>query len=332
MTSCPAETTLSDLLAGVLPPGQRVGVLAHVEGCTDCQRVLAAAGSDASVGDVPPGPAAAPLERGATLSRYVVLERIGAGAMGVVYAAYDPELDRQVALKVLRPEGRQVEELRLRLVLEAQSLARLDESLRLLQDAVDRFQRSAGPDAVRSATPLASRAELFIRLGRYAEALRDALRALAVQQKAHGADSPNAAMPLLLLAEVALATGAPRESLALCQKGRELYESAEGPEGMNVARHLTCLAEAHLALGEPQKALPLVEPARKRLGSSSFERWDTGRATFVSARVLLALKPPERTRAATLAEEARTRFESLGVRARKDMERVQAWQRHEGLR
>ncbi|MFP2933416.1 protein kinase domain-containing protein, partial [Pyxidicoccus sp. 3LG] len=127
MAMCPAETTLSDLLAGLLGEAQRAEVLAHVESCTDCQRVLAAAGSDSTVAkaDADASAASAPLARGATLSRYVVLERIGSGAMGVVYAAYDPELDRQVALKVLRPEGRLVEELRLRLLLEAQALARL---------------------------------------------------------------------------------------------------------------------------------------------------------------------------------------------------------------
>ena len=45
------------------------------------------------------------LARGEALGRYIVLERLGAGAMGVVYAAYDPELDRKIALKLLRPRG-----------------------------------------------------------------------------------------------------------------------------------------------------------------------------------------------------------------------------------
>ncbi|WP_164017187.1 tetratricopeptide repeat protein [Pyxidicoccus trucidator] len=121
---CPSETTLSDFLEGLLPEEQRTRVLAHVEGCESCQEHVAmGASSTAGTPDAPEE--RPPLAQGSTLSRYVVLERIGRGAMGDVYAAYDPELDRQVALKLLRPEGRHLEELRVRLLREAQALARL---------------------------------------------------------------------------------------------------------------------------------------------------------------------------------------------------------------
>ncbi|MEM6994967.1 MAG: serine/threonine-protein kinase [Myxococcota bacterium] len=56
------------------------------------------------------------------LSRYVLLEKIGSGALGVVYAAYDPELDRKVAIKLLRNGPRQ----RPRLVAEARAMAKVD--------------------------------------------------------------------------------------------------------------------------------------------------------------------------------------------------------------
>jgi tetratricopeptide (TPR) repeat protein/predicted Ser/Thr protein kinase len=66
-----------------------------------------------------PSPA---LERGATLGRYIVVERVGAGGMGVVYSAYDPALDRKVALKLLVGEAGKT---RARLLREGQALARL---------------------------------------------------------------------------------------------------------------------------------------------------------------------------------------------------------------
>ncbi|SEL87662.1 Serine/threonine protein kinase [Stigmatella aurantiaca] len=124
--ACPSETTLSDLLGGGLPEGRRDQVLAHVEQCVGCQRALAAGASSRPdlVTEAEPGEELMP---GATVSRYVVLERIGQGAMGVVYAARDPHLARRVALKVLRPEGHRVEALQRRLLREAQALARLSD-------------------------------------------------------------------------------------------------------------------------------------------------------------------------------------------------------------
>ncbi|MCX4242014.1 serine/threonine protein kinase [Paraliomyxa miuraensis] len=60
----------------------------------------------------------------ARIGRYLVIERIGHGGMGVVLEAFDPELDRRVALKLLHPERARGAS-RLRLLREAQALARL---------------------------------------------------------------------------------------------------------------------------------------------------------------------------------------------------------------
>ena len=44
------------------------------------------------------------LKKGTQLNQYIVLERVGSGGQGVVYAAYDQRLERKVALKLLRTD------------------------------------------------------------------------------------------------------------------------------------------------------------------------------------------------------------------------------------
>lgn len=71
--------------------------------------------------------------------RYVIEREIGRGGMGVVYAAYDVELGREVALKVLA-QGAVAQQARERFVREARATARLDHpGVATVYDASERF-------------------------------------------------------------------------------------------------------------------------------------------------------------------------------------------------
>lgn len=75
----------------------------------------------------PVGNRCEPLSPGSTIGRFVVLGTLGSGGMGVVLSAYDPVLERKVAIKQLRGERWAGAETwgRIRLMEEAQTMARL---------------------------------------------------------------------------------------------------------------------------------------------------------------------------------------------------------------
>ncbi len=73
----------------------------------------------------PPASNGAPPAERARIGRFTVLRTLGEGGMGVVYAARDEELERVVAIKLLRDDGGDSEGERRRLLREAKALARL---------------------------------------------------------------------------------------------------------------------------------------------------------------------------------------------------------------
>lgn len=59
------------------------------------------------------------------VGRFEVRERLGSGGMGIVYEAYDPQLQRRLALKVLRADATAAADGAARLVDEARAMAKL---------------------------------------------------------------------------------------------------------------------------------------------------------------------------------------------------------------
>src|SRR5262245_49845647 len=59
------------------------------------------------------------------IGRYLVLRRLGQGGMGIVYLAYDPDLNRQVAIKIVRQGMEWSTAGRARVLREAQAMARV---------------------------------------------------------------------------------------------------------------------------------------------------------------------------------------------------------------
>ena len=86
-------------------------VQSHVDGCEPCRQSITAMVK------------ASRAERVTTLGRYIVIDELGAGGMGIVYRAFDPELGRNVAVKVLH--AAHSDEARARLAREARALAAL---------------------------------------------------------------------------------------------------------------------------------------------------------------------------------------------------------------
>jgi len=108
------------------PSSQRLA--AQSSSTTELGALTQSAGAAALSQTALPDHRVEPLDRGTNLGRYVLLELVAGGGMGVVYLAHDPELNRKVAVKLLRPGAwakLSRSEARSRLLREAQAMAQL---------------------------------------------------------------------------------------------------------------------------------------------------------------------------------------------------------------
>jgi len=152
--SCPDDAAFCRLVTGAIEPDARARLLAHADDCDACHELLARVLRDHAppseqetlhdrerrADDLPrPGP-------GTVIDHYVIVDRLGAGAMGEVLRARDTVLGREVALKLLQhTPGPQWEE---RLVREARAMARLSHPNVVAVYGVGEWRPEASPPRV----------------------------------------------------------------------------------------------------------------------------------------------------------------------------------------
>jgi tetratricopeptide (TPR) repeat protein/tRNA A-37 threonylcarbamoyl transferase component Bud32 len=143
---CPAENSLNRYVHGRSGAAEKAELESHFEKCPLCQELvrdffawpLVDPGESESISHSDDAAVLAahladqlnPMAPGKKVGRYRVLELVGKGAMGEVYAAYDPQLDRRVALKVLHSDATEMapgasRPAQARLLREARAMARV---------------------------------------------------------------------------------------------------------------------------------------------------------------------------------------------------------------
>ncbi|AGC46325.1 serine/threonine protein kinase [Myxococcus stipitatus DSM 14675] len=209
-----------------------------------------------------------------------------------------------------------------------------DKAIALSTEALARLQRSMGADTARATLSLTTRGSAHLSAGHPLEARRDLQDALKRVEASEGEGGASSLEVLLPLAKVALALKAPKEALEYCERARKLTEKVQSQESEDGANALTCVGEVYLAMGSVDNALPPLERAWRTLTQmeGQGDPLAVAHTAFVLARARMETDPsPDRVGALAMANEARTRLESVGVRGRRELEKVLAWQRLQGM-
>ncbi len=124
---CLTEAQVLARIGGELDSQARDVQDRHVWECSACRMLLALAARDSAQPDHERASATQepPFHPGDRVGRYLLRGLLGTGGMGLVYEAYDPKLQRNVAVKVVRPRTESSNRALTRMVREAQAMARV---------------------------------------------------------------------------------------------------------------------------------------------------------------------------------------------------------------
>ena len=131
-TDCPSDDVLGAHVEHALDDHEASRVVSHLDECDACRQIVIAAVRDKPrlARGTPSLHLPAITSRslvGTRMGRYELRSLLGAGGMGQVYGAYDAELDREIAVKVLHPElARGAASLADRLVRESRLMAKVE--------------------------------------------------------------------------------------------------------------------------------------------------------------------------------------------------------------